>query len=168
MIQILNYLDFGKDLEMDVNIKKIFFALFILSIYTYSNDTYKNKNIVLQELKNNINESKSILSKQIDICLTKSNLYTISLKDKNILTTFSKEHVLNFLKYKYHHNFNNCLEKKDYHYIYDLTRLYHAQKEYHINTIDTLTEIEDYFEPIEALDKRIEHKKYSQLLQYKK
>jgi len=146
---------------MAANIKKLFFFLLLLPIYLYSNNTYKNQDIVLKELIQNTDNSKSILSEQIGICLKLGNSHLIKLNNDKFLKSFKINDILNFLKYKYHHNFNNCLKNKDIQYIYNLSKLYHAQKQYHINAEDTLSSIENYFEPIEAIDARTEYKKSS-------
>lgn len=143
---------------MVVNIKKLFIALLLFPIYLHSSDNHKNQAFVLKELKNNIENSKKVLSDQIGICLKKGNSNLIEFKNINILKNFKIEDVSNFLKFKYHHNFNNCLSQKDHLYVFNLSRLYHAQKEYEVNTTNTLANIKSYFEPIQALDERIEYK----------
>lgn len=145
---------------MAVNIKNIFFFILVLPIYLYSIDTYTNKDIVLKELQENVNDSKIILSEKIGSCLDSGNSNLIKLTNENILKKYKKIHILNFLKYKYHHNFDNCLNHHEEIYIYNLAKLYHAQKQYNIETTNTLIEIDKYFEPIEAIDKRMEYKSY--------
>jgi len=144
---------------MAVNIKNILIIFLMLSVYTYPNNNFKNKDVVLKSLKDDIKISKDILSERIGICLNKGNVHIPKLQNIDLQKDLKKNDIINFLKYKYHKNFTNCLEQKDHLYIYNLSKLYHAQKEYNISTDETLSDINNYFEPIEGLDTRIEYKK---------
>jgi len=140
---------------MDVNIKNI--ILSILIILTAPSADNINSKVVLNFLEKKVKDSKKELSLRLSICFDIASNNSISISDMNFLKNFKRKDVFAFASHIYIENLNNCMQKKDQLYMYNLTMLYSAQKDYDMDTTDTLKKITSYFEPIEGLEHRINY-----------
>jgi len=141
---------------MAVNIKNIILTMLFVTMVANANNI-ENKNKVLRLLESNVKDSKKQLSLRLGICFDNMDNNPIIIDDINFIKNFKRKDVFSFSSHIYLENLTECMQKKDYFYIYNLAMLYGAQKDYDINATDTLKELRNYFEPIEGLEKRINY-----------
>lgn len=141
---------------MAVNIKNIILTMLFLAMVLNASNI-ENKNMVLRLLESNVKDSKKELSLRLNICFDNINNNPIIIDDINFIKNFKRKDVFSFSSHIYLENLTDCMQKKDYFYIYNLAMLYGAQKDYDMNATDTLEKLKNYFEPIEGLERRINY-----------
>jgi len=139
---------------MAVNIKNIILSLLCVTMILHANNV-ENKDIVLKFLKNNVQDSKKELSLRLNVCFNSMENNPIIINDIHFIKNFKRKDVFSFSSHIYLKNLTDCMQKKDYVYIYNLAMLYSAKKDYDINATNTLEELKNYFEPIQGLERRI-------------
>ena len=142
---------------MAVGMKHIIISMFLIASVMNANNIDSKKQ-VLEYLENKVKDSKKELSLQLNSCFKSADNNPIILNDIDFIKQFKRKDVFSFASYMYMQNLNDCTQKKDHEYIYNLAMLYSAKKDYDINATDTLEELKNYFEPIEGLERRTEYK----------
>lgn len=141
---------------MAVNIKNIILSILFITMALDANNI-GNKDSVLKFLDSNVQNSKKELSLRLKTCFNNMENNPIIINDIDYVKKFKRKDIFNFSSHIYLENLTDCMQKKDYLYIYNLAMLYSAKKDYDIDATSTLEELKNYFEPIEGLERRIDY-----------